>query len=290
MKIAVMADSTGYLPQDFMDKYEIPIAPLSVAFDDGETFTENDNVSIEHFYNKMASSKTFPTTSQPAIGEWIENYEKLRDKGYTDIIVITLSSGISGSYQSATQAGEMVEGVNVHTFDTKLAAMIEGSYTIYAKELIDKGFTPEVIIEELEEIREQTGAYFFVDDLKNLQKSGRITGAQAWVGTLLKMKPLLRLEKDGKIHPFEKVRTKKRAFNALEENIFGIIKDKDLEEVTVFVINGDKIDEGKAFYHHLKETYPNVNVQYSEFGPVIASHLGSGGLALGYFPRKIEIN
>ena len=66
---------------------------------------------------------------------------KLRDKGYTDIIVIALSSGISGSYQSATQAGEMVEGVNVHTFDSKLAAMIEGSYTIYAKELIDKGFT-----------------------------------------------------------------------------------------------------------------------------------------------------
>ena len=119
----------------------------------------------------MASSKTFPTTSQPAIGEWIENYEKLRDKGYTDIIVIALSSGISGSYQSATQAGEMVEGVNVHTFDSKLAAMIEGSYTIYAKELIDKGFTPEVIIEELQEIREQAGAYLIVDDLKNLQKA-----------------------------------------------------------------------------------------------------------------------
>ena len=86
-----------YLLQDFMDQYEIPIAPLSVAFDDGETFTENDNVPIERFYNKMASSKTFPTTSQPAIGEWIENYEKLRDKGYTDIIVIALSSGISGT-------------------------------------------------------------------------------------------------------------------------------------------------------------------------------------------------
>ena len=116
------------------------------------------------------SSKTFPTTSQPAIGEWIENYEKLRDKGYTDIIVIALSSGISGSYQSAT-SWRNGRGVNVHTFDSKLAAMIEGSYTIYAKELIDKGFTPEVIIEELKEIREQAGAYLIVDDLKNLQKA-----------------------------------------------------------------------------------------------------------------------
>ena len=104
---------------------------------------------------------------------------------------------------------------------------------------------------------------------------------------IIKMKPVLRFEKDGKIHPFEKVRTK-NAFNTLEENIFEIIKD--IDEVTVFVINGDKIDEGKDFYNHLKETYPNINIQYSEFGPVIASHLGSGGLGLGYFPRKIEIN
>ncbi|RIL72441.1 DegV family protein [Staphylococcus devriesei] len=288
MKIAVMADSTGYLPKEMIEKYQIPIAPLSVAFDDGKTFTENDNVPIEHFYQKMASSKTFPTTSQPAIGEWLQNYEQLRDKGYTDIIVINLSSGISGSYQSATQAGEMVEGVNVYTFDSRLAAMIEGSYVLYALELVEKGFTPNVIIEELLEIRENTGAYLLVDDLKNLQKSGRITGAQAWVGTLLKMKPVLRFEEDGKIYPFEKVRTKKRAFNSLEQNIFD--KIKGLDEVTVFVINGDKIEEGKAFYNHLKETYPDVNIQYSEFGPVVASHLGSGGLGLGYFPKKIIIN
>ncbi|MCI2773638.1 DegV family protein [Staphylococcus petrasii] len=288
MKIAVMADSTAYLPQDVINQYQIPIAPLSVAFDDGETFTENEHVSMPRFYEKMASSKTIPTTSQPAIGEWIQNYEQLRDKGYTDIIVINLSSGISGSYQSATQAGEMVEGVNVHTFDTRLAAMIEGSYVIYALQLVEQGHTPEEIIEALTEAREQTGAFLFVDDLKNLQKSGRITGAQAWVGTLLKMKPVLYFKEDGKIHPYEKVRTRKRALNALEENIFKRIEN--MEEVTVFVINGDKTDEGHNYLKHLKETYPNVNIQYSEFGPVIASHLGSGGLGLGYFPKKIEIN
>lgn len=138
MKVAVIADSTGYLPQEIIDKYNIPIAPLSVTFDDGHTFTENDQFSIDDFYKKMASSKTIPTTSQPAIGEWLKNYEKLRDEGYTDIIVINLSSGISGSYQSATQAGEMVDGVNVHTFDSRLAAMIEGSFVIYAIQLVEK--------------------------------------------------------------------------------------------------------------------------------------------------------
>ena len=234
----------------------------------------------------MASSKTIPTTSQPAIGDWIENFERLREQGYTDVIVINLSSGISGSYPSATQAGEMVEDIQVHTFDSRLAAMIEGSFAIYAAQLVQKGYKPDDIINELTEIRQHIGAYLIVDDLK-IYKSGRITGAQAWVGTLLKMKPVLRFEEDGKIHPHEKY-VLKRALKSLETNIFKEIEG--MEDVTVFVINGDKTEDGKSFLQQLKEDHPNVHIQYCEFGPVIASHLGSGGLGLGYFPRRIDIN
>lgn len=288
MKIAVMTDSTSYLPQHIIEQYNIPVSSLSVTFDDGVNFTESDDFSVDDFYKKMASSKTIPTTSQPAIGDWIENFERLREQGYTDVIVINLSSGISGSYPSATQAGEMVEDIQVHTFDSRLAAMIEGSFAIYAAQLVQKGYKPDDIINELTEIRQHIGAYLIVDDLKNLQKSGRITGAQAWVGTLLKMKPVLRFEEDGKIHPHEKVRTKKRALKSLETNIFKEIEG--MEDVTVFVINGDKTEDGKSFLQQLKEDHPNVHIQYCEFGPVIASHLGSGGLGLGYFPRRIDIN
>ncbi|MCG2382065.1 fatty acid kinase binding subunit FakB1 [Staphylococcus epidermidis] len=288
MKIAVMTDSTSYLPQHIIDQYNISVASLSVTFDDGVNFTESDDFSVDDFYKKMASSKTIPTTSQPAIGDWIENFERLREQGYTDVIVINLSSGISGSYPSATQAGEMVEDIQVHTFDSRLAAMIEGSFAIYAAQLVQKGYKPDDIINELTEIRQHIGAYLIVDDLKNLQKSGRITGAQAWVGTLLKMKPVLHFEEDGKIHPHEKVRTKKRALKSLETNIFKEIEG--MEDVTVFVINGDKTEDGKSFLQQLKEDHPNVHIQYCEFGPVIASHLGSGGLGLGYFPRRIDIN
>ena len=169
--------------------------------------------------------------------------------------MINLSSGISGSYPSATQAGEMVEDIQVHTFDSRLAAMIEGSFAIYAAQLVQKGYKPDDIINELTEIRQHIGAYLIVDDLKNLQKSGR---------------------------------TKKRALKSLETNIFKEIAG--MEDVTVFVINGDKTEDGKSFLQQLKEDHPNVHIQYCEFGPVIASHLGSGGLGLGYFPRRIDIN
>ena len=287
MKIAVMTDSTSYLPQHIIDQYNIPVASLSVTFDDVVNFTESDDFSVDDFYKKMASSKTIPTTSQPAIGDWIENFERLREQGYTDVIVINLSSGISGSYPSATQAGEMVEDIQVHTFDSRLAAMIEGSFAIYAAQLVQKGYKPDDIINELTEIRQHIGAYLIVDDLKNLQKSGRITGAQAWIGTLLQMKPVLKFEEDGKIHPLEKVRTRKRAYNSIEQHALDIAKN--INDVTVFVINGDKIKEGKDFCAKLKEKYSNINIQYCEYGPVIASHLGSGGIGVGYFPRKIVI-
>ncbi|MBO1198766.1 fatty acid kinase binding subunit FakB1 [Staphylococcus simiae] len=287
MKIAVMTDSTSYLSQELIDKYNIPIAPLSVTFDNGENFTEKTDINMDDFYSQMSNSQTIPTTSQPAIGEWLSNYESLREQGYSDIIVVCLSSGISGSFQSAKQAGDMVDGINIHAFDSKLATMMEGCYVLRAIEMVEQGYEPQQIIDDLLDMRNNTGAYLIVDDLKNLQKSGRITGAQAWVGTLLKMKPVLKFD-DGKIVPDEKVRTKKRAIQALENKILDIVKDYD--EVTLFVINGDHFEDGQALYKKLQSECPNnYQVAYSEFGPVVAAHLGSGGLGLGYVGRKIRL-
>ncbi|MBF7022709.1 fatty acid kinase binding subunit FakB1 [Staphylococcus kloosii] len=284
MKIAVITDSTSYLSESILKKHNIPIAPLSVTFDNGDNYIENETIFAPEFQERMKKSKTIPTTSQPAIGEFIKKYEQLRDQGYTDIIGVFLSSGISGSYQTATQAAELVEGVKVHTFDSKLAAMVEGSYVLRAIELINKGLQPKEIIDDLTDMRENTGAFLMVDDLKNLQKSGRITGAQAWIGTMLKMKPVLKFD-DGKIVPEEKVRTKKKALLALENKV--IEKVKELDTFTIFVIGGDKKEDTAWLYNDLKQKYPDYKIIYSEFGPVILAHLGSGGIGLGYVSRDI---
>src|SRR5699024_11007843 len=123
------------------------------------------------------TSKTHPTTNQPAIGEFITKYEQLRDEGYTDVIGVFLSSGISGTYQTATQAGEMVEGINVHTFDSKISAMAMGIYVLRAIELIEQNDEPQAIIKELEAMREDTGARLMVEYMKNSYKTGAITAA-----------------------------------------------------------------------------------------------------------------
>lgn len=287
MKIAVLTDSTSYLSQTLIEKYNIRIAPLSVTFDNGENFVENATISTDAFYKRMETSNTIPTTSQPAIGEFIKHFKELQDEGYTDVISVFISSGISGSYQTATQAGKMVEGINVHTFDSKLAAMVEGGYALRAVEMIEQGYEPQDIIKDLEAMREVTGAILMVDDLKNLQKSGRITGAQAWVGTMLKMKPVLTFD-DGKIVPESKVRTKKRALNEIVNKV--IAQVKDYEAVTLYIIEGDKSEDAAWMEKELQEKYPQYKLQRSKLGPVIAAHLGSGGMGLGFTGRNIRIS
>ncbi|WP_426704701.1 fatty acid kinase binding subunit FakB1 [Staphylococcus shinii] len=285
MKIAVLTDSTSYLSQTLIDKYNIKVAPLSVTFDSGENFVENATISTDEFYKRMKTSNTIPTTSQPAIGDFLDKFEQLSEEGYTDVICVFLSGGISGCYQTATQAGEMVEDINVHTFDSKLAAMVEGAYVLKAIEMIEQNFEPQAIIEELYAMREDTGAVLMVDDLKNLQKSGRITGAQAWIGTMLKMKPVLKFD-DGKIVPDEKVRTKKRALRKMIDKV--IAEVKEFEEVTLFVIEGDIAEDSDWIQNELEENYAQYLVYRSSFGPVIAAHLGSGGIGLGYVGRTIR--
>ncbi|MCG3400070.1 fatty acid kinase binding subunit FakB1 [Staphylococcus massiliensis] len=286
MKVAVLTDSTSYIPQDLIEKYHIPIAHLYVTLNDNESYKEFVEISKEQCYDKLKDIKTAPRTSQPAIGTLVDMYEKLKDEGYTDVISIHLSSGISGTVQTAMQVNDMIEGINIHVFDTKIAAFAEGVFVLKAIELIEQGLEPDAILKELESMREETGAYIVVDDLKYLQKSGRISNAQAWIGTLLKMKPLLCFE-DGKIVPNEKVRTKKRALKMMVRKAAEEIKDA--EDKTLLVIGGDKVDESNEVYESMKKEFPDYDVLFSEFGPVVASHLGPGGIGVGYIGRKIKM-
>ena len=139
MKIAVMTDSTSYLSQELLDKYQIPVAPLSVIFDDGETFVESNDVDMEQFYHKMLSSKTPPTTSQPAIESGFNAMKHCEIK-VTQISLLYVYQAVSAVATNLQQAGEMVEGVNVHSFDSKLAAMMEGSYVLLCNKLSGQRF------------------------------------------------------------------------------------------------------------------------------------------------------
>lgn len=159
MKIAVMTDSTSYIPQHVLEKYNIRVVPLSITLENGENYKENISIFADEFYDILEKSATIPTTSQPAIGEMINAYEAYKNEGYTDVITVHLSSGISGAYQTALQAADMVEGINVHPVDSKIACLPEGALVIRALDLIAQGLDVQEILADLIEMRDHTGAF-----------------------------------------------------------------------------------------------------------------------------------
>lgn len=275
MKTAVVTDSTAYLPQEVRDKLKIRMIPLSVNFGD-ESYQEEIEITASEFY-KMVKEKELPTTSQPPTGKFVELFEELKNEGYDAVISIHLSSGISGTYQGAATAGEMVEGIDVYPYDSELSCMAQGFYVLEAAELALAGKTPDEIIARLDEMKKTVRAYFMVDDLSHLQRGGRLTGAQAFIGSLLQVKPLLHFV-DKKIVPFEKIRTRKKAMKRIVELIGEDVKSGGSYKACI--IHANREEEAKAWKNELEQLYPNVEFDISYFGPVIGTHLGEGGMGL----------
>ncbi|GAB6891144.1 DegV family protein [Geobacillus stearothermophilus] len=279
VKIAIVTDSTAYLPKDVRERLGIRMIPLSVIFGD-ETYREEIDMTADEFFVKIKQSPKLPTTSQPSVGEFVDLFTAIREEGYDAVISIHLSSGISGTYQGAVTAGTMVEGLRVYAYDSEISCMAQGFYAIEAAEMAKAGKMPEEILARLDEMKRTLRAYFMVDDLSHLQRGGRLTGAQAFIGGLLQIKPLLRFE-NKVIVPFEKIRTRKKAVQRIEE-LFDEDADKGVP-LKAAIIHANQPDEASRWRDELAARYPHVEFSISYFGPVIATHVGEGALGLTWY-------
>src|SRR5690606_23379348 len=158
MKVAVMTDSTAYIPAEIRKQHNIHMVPLSVVFGD-KTYVEEIDITTEEFYEKLNEIDTLPTTSQPSIGYVTKKLEELA-KEYDAVVSIHLSSGISGTYQSVISAGEMVEGIDVYAFDSEVSAIAQGFYALEAAEMAKENKTADEIIQRLDEMKQSMRAYF----------------------------------------------------------------------------------------------------------------------------------
>lgn len=280
MKTAVVTDSTAYLTQEERELYNIHMIPLSVNLEEG-TYEEEVTITANEFYDKVRGAKQFPKTTQPSVGKFVELYEELA-KEYDDVVTIHLSSGISGTYQGALQAGAMVDGINVYGFDTEVACGPQGMYAIEAAKLAAKGATGEEILAHLNELKSTMSAYFIVDDLAHLQRGGRLSAAAALIGGLLQVKPVLHFV-NTKIEPFEKIRTRKKAMRRVEELLGEAVQKYGALQATVVHANCE--EEARAWMEQLKAQFPSVEFKLTYFGPVIGTHLGEGSVALGWMKK-----
>lgn len=283
MSIAVVTDSTAYLSPEERKRHNIYMIPLSVTLEDG-VYEEEVEIQAKEFYDKVRNAKVFPKTSQPSIGKFVELFETLA-KEYDEVICIHLSSGISGTYQSAMQAGNMVEGIKVHVFDSEISCSPQGYYALQAAKMAGEGKSSAEILETLEALKRRMRAYFIVDDLSHLQRGGRLSSAAAIVGGLLQIKPILHFE-NKVIVPFEKIRTKKKAMNRVEELLAQDAAQYD--RIYAMLIHANREEEAREWMAKLQEKFPNVEFALSYFGPVIGTHLGEGSLGLGWVPEISE--
>ena len=277
MKLAVVTDSTAYLPERIQNHPDLFVIPIPVILD-GKIYNEGIDIEADEYYGLLNKSKDFPTTSQPAVGEVLALYEELKRKGYDTILSIHLSSGISGFVNTLHAMKNDIDGVKIVPYDSKITSMPMGHMVEAALDLNQKGQSLEEIIAHIDRIRDNTYAYLIVDDLNNLVRGGRLTNGAALIGGLLKIKPILTFS-EGKIVLFEKIRSSKKAF-ARVEKVIGMRNEEIAPPVKLYVIHANNLEFAIQEKEKLQKQYPHADIEIGHFGPVIGSHLGEKAIGL----------
>ncbi|EKW98515.1 DegV family protein [Ligilactobacillus saerimneri] len=286
MKIAVVTDSTSYLPEELIQKYDIRVVPIPFILNE-KTYEEGVDITTEEFYSLLAQSPELPSTSQPPLGEMISLYEDLRDEGYEAVISIHLAATISGLVGNLQNIASQIEGIKVIPYDSGITVRLMGELAVAAAQDAAKGMDIDSIVAHLDELRSTVDEYFLVDDLQNLVKGGRLSNASAFIGTMLKIKPILTFDDDtNKIVAFDKVRSMKRAKKRVESLFIEQLEKTDYP-VHLFVIHANNEKAANEWRDSLQEQFPNLRISVTYFGPVIGCHLGEKAMALGWM-RDIE--
>ena len=281
MKIAIVTDSSAYLSQAEVDALDIKVVPIPVIID-GVSYREGIDLTTSEFYEKLATSTNFPSTSQPAVGEWVTLFENLKADGYDGAIVINLAATISGTVNTVAGLTDAVADFKVWGYDSKITVRLMGHLVMKAAQLAQAGMGAEQIMATLDELAATMDEYFIVDDLKNLVRGGRLSNASALIGTMLKVKPILTFDNESNyIVPFEKVRSMKKAMARAEE-LFDQARAAADYPLRAIVIHANAEAAGEKWREELQQRHPDMPFELSYFGPVIGTHLGSGALALAW--------
>jgi len=275
MKIGILTDSTANLKEFQFSSPRVKIIDFTVVID-GVSHSANE-LTADVFYAKMAKANSLPSTSQGTVMNVITLLEEFKAEGYSDVIVMTISSKLSGSYQNIAMAAKEVEGIHVHMPDTKTTEVMLGAAVIDMVHWIEANTPLQTILTTLEIMLAKDGALFYVDSLKHLVKGGRISGASGMVGEFLKIKPLLGLMDAGTIELQEKKRTKTKALDRLVELYQAAVGE---QPHTVYFLYSDNPEEVQAFAKTLPT--PKATRHILPITPVVGAHTGPGVIGLGW--------
>jgi DegV family protein with EDD domain len=277
--IGIVTDSTAYLADDYAKEHDIKVVPLKVIMDD-VSYREGVDISNKEFYKRMTETDSFPTTSQPSAGEFLEAYKEMAER-YDALISIHISAGISGTYESARTAAAEMGDYTIEVIDSRYTAI---HLMMFIDEML-KGRDQGMGLEELKSLTEkhisQSQLMFLVDTLEYLHRGGRIGGAQAFMGSMLKIKPILYI--DGTIDALEKVRGSGKAIERLVELL---VEKAGNSKIRMGAVNVQATDRMNEAVDRVRTNLGDriVSISTSEVGPVVGCHVGPGTIGVGFFP------
>lgn len=278
-KVAIVTDSTAYLPEEIRKQYNISITPLSVIWGE-EVHQDGVDITPSQFYTRLKSSKIMPTTSQVTPAVMMNTFQPLLEQGY-DVLGIFISSKISGTVQSASQARDMISGAEnkITIVDSLSTTMAMGWPVLTAARAAQAGEN----LAECEKIAQHacanTGVFFVVETLEFLRRGGRIGGAAALLGTALNIKPILEL-RHGRIESVEKIRTKQKAIQRMIELTAERIGERT--PIRLAITHANSETNAASLLEMAKKQFDPVETLVSPLSPVIGTHAGPGTVALNF--------
>jgi len=280
-EFVIITDTTADLPKDYIEKNKIGLLAISFQID-GKEYSDNESLNIEDFYNKMRSG-SMPTTAQVNPEQTKIKIEEYLKQGY-DVLCISLSSGLSGTYNNARLAAielnEKYKENKVVVVDSLSASLGEGFLVNKAVELKKTGKSIDEVVTWLEENKLNVCQYFTVDDLNHLYRGGRVSKVTAMLGTLIGVKPILHVDNEGKLIPIDKVRGRKRSLTNLVDNMEKLMGSYKYQNDIVFISHGDAKEDAEIVADKIKERLGIESFLISPIGPTIGTHSGPGTIAL----------
>jgi DegV family protein with EDD domain len=273
-RIALITDSTSDLNQEQIERFNINVLNLRIIYKDRE-YIDRVEITPEEVYNNL--SVEVPTTSLPSIEDIDKLLTKLENEGYTHAIVVTISSGLSGTFNSVKLMSENHKKMKIHVFDSLALSMAAGAIVLECGEMINSGKNFEEIIEKLPSIRDRIKLYFVLDTLQYLIKGGRIGKVSGTIGELLNIKPIISVNEEGVYYTYTKVRGRKQSIGKLID----IIAEKlSKRRGKIWVVHGGAMKEGKELFESMSKLNNINEISFGDISPVAGVHTGPGLLGV----------
>lgn len=279
-KIKLLADSSCDLSLETAAKYNITLLPIKLIYNRKE-YLDKIDITSEEMYSKL--KEEIPTTSLPDMKYCLKVFDEVKAEGYTDVIIITVSSKLSGTLNSLKVVSQGYEGLNFHFFDTKTLGYPQGTIVLEAAKMVDKGIESEEILRNLEDIRKRVYGYVVLNTLEYLVKGGRINRVKGALGELIHLKPIISSNEEGELYKYAQSRGRVQSINKLKKSLE---EHLNRSKCKVWVLNGDAMKEAQQLYNEYKFDPRISEIHFETIGPAMGVHTGPGAIGLSIIEIK----